>query len=154
MKTHEIKRVIDYGGNVYWKNKGYHVIQDGDGDYMIKCTMNNNYIGLTHEDGFTLNGEESDFYWLENRNEKHHGSPFRFAGEMLCKFFEMLDECWEPMNIGYSTFTPSDVIKTDRVFFHEAFFEYVDSIEKDENITYPDFLYSYWIDEVYRLSYK
>jgi len=142
------------GGNVYWKQDNYHVIKGVKDAYYILCNNNGNAVGLTHRDGFTLNGVESDFYWLKTDKETFNGSPFRFADEMLCEFFEMLDECWEPMNIGYSAFTPSDVIKTDRVFFHEAFFEYVDSIEKDENITYPDFLYSYWIDEVHRLSYK
>lgn len=154
MKAHEIKRVIEYGGNVYWKHDGYHVVKDGDGDYMIKCTMNNHNIGLTHKDGYTLNGQESDFYWLKIKNDKYHGSPFRFADEMLNEFFEMLDECYEPMKIGYSTFSPSDVIKTDRIFFHEAFFEYVDNIERDEDTSYPDFLYSYWVDQIHSLSYK
>jgi len=142
------------GGNVYWKQDNYHVIKDVNGDYLIKCINNGHVIGLTHRDGYTLNGEKSDFYWLKTDKETFNGSPFRFADEMLCEFFEMLDECFTWGAIGYADFPPSDIIRTDKVFFHESFFEYVDSIEKDENITYPDFLYSYWVDEIHRFSYK
>lgn len=47
MKVTEIKQAVDSGHNVQWASAAYRVIKD--------C------IGLTHMDGVTLNGSESDF---------------------------------------------------------------------------------------------
>lgn len=62
MNTQEIKQSVDNGIPVYWANQGYVVIKDSIGQYLIHCTMNDSYIGLTHADGETLNGKESQFF--------------------------------------------------------------------------------------------
>lgn len=73
MTLDEIKKAIEDGKYVFWKNKGYQVIKDvikrEEGDiiqYLVHCRMNNNYWGLTKVDKVTLNGEESDFFTIED----------------------------------------------------------------------------------------
>lgn len=61
MDLQEIKQAISEGKKVYWSNTSYEVIKSND-DYLIKCNNNNHCIGLTWEDGTTLNGKESDFF--------------------------------------------------------------------------------------------
>ena len=62
MKVHEIRAAVDRGEKVYWASMGYEVIKDQIGQYLIHCTMNDHYIGLTHIDDITLNGDESEFF--------------------------------------------------------------------------------------------
>ena len=62
MSTEEIKQAINEGKTVNWKSSGYDVIKDSLGQYLIRCLINDNYIGLTWINGFTLNGDEKDFY--------------------------------------------------------------------------------------------
>lgn len=62
MTTEQIKEAVNNGKTVNWKTSGYKIIKDSIGQYLIKCLINNNYIGLTWQNGFTLNGEEKDFY--------------------------------------------------------------------------------------------
>lgn len=66
MTATEIKKEIDNGNKVYYKSSIYEVIKDGIGQYLIKCIINGHCIGLTWQDGETLNGKEGDFY-VENR---------------------------------------------------------------------------------------
>ena len=47
MNVEEIKRAVDSGKRVYSGNKNYVVICDSIGQYLIKCTFNDNCIGLT-----------------------------------------------------------------------------------------------------------
>lgn len=64
MNLEEIKLAVDQGRMVHWRNSRYIVIK-GKYEYMIACdegSRNANYIGLTHKDGITMNGEEQDFY--------------------------------------------------------------------------------------------
>ena len=63
MKAEEIKAAVDAGKKVHWSNKSYHVIKGKD-DYMIKGPTGH-AIGLTWEDGKTLNGKEEDFFLAE-----------------------------------------------------------------------------------------
>jgi len=65
MNANEIRKAIDSGSKVYWSNYAYEVIKDSIGQYLIKCHINNSYIGLTHRDGVTLNGKEQDFFMEE-----------------------------------------------------------------------------------------
>jgi hypothetical protein len=65
MNAQEIKAAVDAGKKVYWSNKGYQVVKS-KGDYMIKAA-NGHMIGLTWEDGKTLNGKESDFFIGESK---------------------------------------------------------------------------------------
>ena len=62
MDAQQIRDAIDAGKTVYWHHDGYQVIKDSIGQYLIKCHMNDHYIGLTHKDGITLNGSPEDFY--------------------------------------------------------------------------------------------
>lgn len=62
MSLAEIKAALAAGRRVFWCNPGYEVIKDKVGQYLIKCHMNGSCIGLTHLDGATLNGEESEFF--------------------------------------------------------------------------------------------
>lgn len=65
MTLEEIKAAVDNGKTVYVGNPAYRVIKDSKDQYMIKCTINNTYIGLTWKDGVTLNGKEENFYEAE-----------------------------------------------------------------------------------------
>ena len=58
MTLDEIKKAVDEGRFVYWGNEAYKVIKDDVGQYLIKCTLNGDLIGLTWRDGVTLNGKE------------------------------------------------------------------------------------------------
>ena len=63
----EIKAAVDSGVRVFQHNSGYEVIKDSIGQYMIvwlKGTPQANYIGLTWNDGTTLNGKAWEFYSL------------------------------------------------------------------------------------------
>lgn len=62
MNLAEIKQAIADGQKVYWSNKAYEVIKDKIGQYLIKCNLNNHYIGLTWQDGETMNGKEEEFF--------------------------------------------------------------------------------------------
>jgi hypothetical protein len=62
MTLEQIKQAIADGKKVYWSNEAYEVIQDSIGQYLIHCLLNNHYIGLTWQDGITMNGKEQDFF--------------------------------------------------------------------------------------------
>jgi hypothetical protein len=62
MTLENIKANLAAGRQVFWKQDNYQVIQDSIGQYLIKCTTNDNVIGLTWTDETTLNGDEEDFY--------------------------------------------------------------------------------------------
>ena len=61
MKLGEIKSAIRNGKKVYWSSRDYEVIER-IGEFYIRCASNNHFIGLTWEDGITLNGSEKDFF--------------------------------------------------------------------------------------------
>lgn len=60
MNLQQIKTAVDNGLIVHWANKGYKVIKDNKGQYFI--VSNGFFIGLTWQDGVTLNGKEEQFY--------------------------------------------------------------------------------------------
>ena len=60
MKAKEIKNAVDQGLTVYYKDFTYTVVKSNN-DYFIKASTGR-MIGLTWEDGTTLNGKESDFF--------------------------------------------------------------------------------------------
>lgn len=63
MTLQEIKDAIADGKRVFWKNEGYEVLKSkGCWEYMIVFHPNGNCIGLTWQDGKTMNGEEEDFF--------------------------------------------------------------------------------------------
>lgn len=64
MTLNEIKQAVEAGKTVHWSNTGYEVIKDKLGQWLIIC-VNGNAIGLTWDDGLTLNGKEEDFFIAE-----------------------------------------------------------------------------------------
>lgn len=63
MKAAEIKRAVDEGLAVFWVNPAYKVIPgNGIDEYFIYCMHTGHSISLTHADGVTLNGAETDFF--------------------------------------------------------------------------------------------
>lgn len=66
MTLEQIKSAIALGLSVKWANDGYDVIKDSRGQYLIVFRPNGHCIGLTHANGVTLNGDESQFYVSRN----------------------------------------------------------------------------------------
>lgn len=64
MTLDQIKQAIADGKQVFWATRAYSVILDKFDRYLIHCTINNSYIGLTWLDGVTLNGKEEDFFTI------------------------------------------------------------------------------------------
>ena len=63
MKLAEIKAAVLAGKTVHWASHAYVVIYAPKIDeFLIKCPQNENYIGLTHKDGVTMNGKPSQFF--------------------------------------------------------------------------------------------
>ena len=62
MKLEEIKKAVDDGRIVHHQSDAYVVIKDRIGQYVIKCTFNDYCIGLTWQNGTTMNGNEDEFY--------------------------------------------------------------------------------------------
>ena len=63
MNLLEIKRAVDEGLAVFWASPAYEVVCGDDRDkYFICCVNTGHCISLTHSDGVTLNGKESEFY--------------------------------------------------------------------------------------------
>ena len=65
MTLEQIKQAIADGKRVYWANDGYEVIRDKCGQYLIvwdRGGRNENCIGLTWQDGVTVNGKAEEFY--------------------------------------------------------------------------------------------
>lgn len=61
MNLQQIKQAIEAGKKVYWVNNSYEVIKDKIGQYLIVHDRGH-CIGLTWQDGVTLNGDERDFF--------------------------------------------------------------------------------------------
>lgn len=64
----EIKDAVDAGKTVHWVNSAYTVVKDNFDRYLISFKPKDqceNYIGLTHADGVTLNGFMHNFYLEE-----------------------------------------------------------------------------------------
>ena len=65
MKLDQIKAAVESGKTVHVGNAAYIVVKDvmkTSTQWLIKCTLNNHCIGLTHADGITLNAKEEDFF--------------------------------------------------------------------------------------------
>lgn len=71
MTYDEIVKAIDSGKKVCWAHNGYKVIKDSIGQYLIHCTMNDNYVGLKSQFWFDKIGDfifsfdHSDFFIVE-----------------------------------------------------------------------------------------
>ena len=62
MTLEQITQAVQAGRVVHWASPLYRVIFDRLGQFLILCDANGNCIGLTHRDGVTLNGRESQFF--------------------------------------------------------------------------------------------
>ena len=69
MNLKEIKASVESGETVYWANTAYRVIKTDNGDWLIMCDINGDCIGLTHQDGVTMNGKEKDFFKFIKKGE-------------------------------------------------------------------------------------
>lgn len=65
MTLEEIKQAVESGDKVYWASLAYEVVKDDVGQWLIHCTLNDSYIGLTHMDGVTMNGRPDQFFKKE-----------------------------------------------------------------------------------------
>jgi hypothetical protein len=65
MTAQQIKDAVLQGNKVFWNHSGYEVIEDDNNQWFIRYIPNGHCIGLTWQDGTTLNGNEQDFY-IEN----------------------------------------------------------------------------------------
>lgn len=67
---------------VHWKSSIYEVRSWSNGHHVV-CTQNDSAIGLTHQDGVTLNGKLDDFYIVITRHayldtHSEAGSPTKY----------------------------------------------------------------------------
>ena len=85
MTLSEIKRAVEAGKTVHWQNDGYVVTKDHLGQWFIVFKSNNHHIGLTWQDGKTMNGKPSEFYIgkagrdptsFKSHTETHGGAHF------------------------------------------------------------------------------
>lgn len=69
MTLSEIKAAVDAGQTVYWENPGYLVekwdMNRLEPSYNIVFQENRYAVGLTHQDGVTMNGREDQFFILD-----------------------------------------------------------------------------------------
>ena len=65
MKLEDIKKAVEQGQTVHWKNKGYTVQKWKNGDFYVVFSANKNAVGLEYEG--QLQGQEGDFF-LEQSN--------------------------------------------------------------------------------------
>ena len=61
MNLEEIITAVDNGLTVHWSSDSYKVIKDSLGQFLIKHSSGH-CIGLTWEDGKTMNGKKEKFY--------------------------------------------------------------------------------------------
>lgn len=61
MNPQEIKAAVTAGKTVHWSNKGYKVVKDQLGQYLVQH-HGGSCIGLTWSDGTTLNGKPEEFF--------------------------------------------------------------------------------------------
>jgi hypothetical protein len=66
MTLDEIKQAVNNGLKVCWAAPVYEVKKSQHEQWLITCKLNNHSIGLTCADEKTLNGDEEDFFILEN----------------------------------------------------------------------------------------
>ena len=63
MDLKTIKAAVLNGQTVCWSTTAYVVKYNERGGFNIVYTPDGNCIGLTHKDGVTLNGKESEFFF-------------------------------------------------------------------------------------------
>lgn len=84
------------------------------------------YYDISHLDDY-----ETDiliFYTETWTDERHYNS---LESGLMESFDELMDECYEPYEIGYLTLYASEAMKTDPTFYRTAFLEEIDSRGED-----------------------
>lgn len=135
MNAQEIMKAVDAGKKVYWSNKGYQVVK-AKGDYMIKAP-NGHMIGLTWEDGKTLNGKEEDFFLAEAFTLKENNKSTYMKHVKLFEQFVKVNE-------GY--YSSSDIKKLKdfaEEMSREIIDDYQDNRKFDEDEFTPEALFDY-----------
>jgi hypothetical protein len=72
MTLEQIKAAVEAGKTVHWANTAYTVIKDNLGQWLIAYEPNGpraHYIGLTWQDGKTMNGAPSQFFIAGKRRK-------------------------------------------------------------------------------------
>lgn len=64
VNNQDITEAVDRGVTVYWKSTSYEVIKDRLGEYLIRCCLGGDVIGLTNKSGTKFNGEQGDFFTI------------------------------------------------------------------------------------------
>jgi len=62
MNLNQIKQATLAGQQVYHGSPCYVVVHDSKDQWLIVCTLNNYTIGLTWQDGVTMNGKPEEFF--------------------------------------------------------------------------------------------
>jgi hypothetical protein len=62
MSLNEIKTAVEAGQTVHWANVAYVVVKDRLDQFLIVCKSNNSCVGLTWQDGVTVNGTPEQFF--------------------------------------------------------------------------------------------
>ena len=66
MTLQEIKAAVMAGHTVHWANTAYIVkYAPAIDEFLIYCLLNGTCIGLTWQDGTTMNGREDQFFMAE-----------------------------------------------------------------------------------------
>ena len=68
MTLQEIKRAIEKGQTVNYRNSGIEVQKTNAGQYHIVTLSNNYRIGLTWSNGITVNGKPEEFF-IQSKKE-------------------------------------------------------------------------------------
>ena len=59
-----IKKVLEMGHRVFWKNRYYEVIKDAKEQYLLHCHLNDTYVGVFKTDG-TLVEDSKEFFHVD-----------------------------------------------------------------------------------------
>lgn len=93
MNLQQIKRAVESGETVHWQNRAYRVIKDSIGQWLIEFNRGESYWGLTHRDGVTMNGNESEFFVaLPLKNPAPKGALITFKTEESHSAFHSMTE--------------------------------------------------------------
>lgn len=71
MTIEDIRAAVKSGKTVHWVNRGYVVVMDRIGQFLIKFIPNGHCIGLTNLAGDTLNGKPEDFFVSDPPHSVH-----------------------------------------------------------------------------------
>lgn len=65
MTLEQIKTAVERGETVHWATTAYEVVKDSIGQWLIiyhRGRRDEHCIGLTHQDGVTMNGARDQFF--------------------------------------------------------------------------------------------